>query len=93
MRLRAYDTVHVSSVKAENLRPGEEFEVSDAAGDDLLKAHPGLFAVVSRDSEAKAEPAADNKAADDPENKAESAPENKTTAAPTAATRQRVPRR
>lgn len=84
MRLRAYDTVHVSSVKAENLRPGEEFDIGDAAGEELMKAHPGLFAVVSRAAEAKAEPAA--------ENRAEPEPDNKTVSAPVTANRS-VPRR
>lgn len=78
MKLRAYDTVHVSTVRAENLRPGEEFEIGDAAGEELLKAHPGLFAVVEG---AKAEPA--------PSNKAEPAPENKTIRAPVSAARRR----
>lgn len=88
MRLRAYDTVHVSSVQAENIRPGQEFEIGDAAGEDLLKAHPGLFAVLSRSTETKAE--------GEPQNKAEPAPENKA-AAPvssrdTATSTRRVPR-
>jgi hypothetical protein len=82
MRLRAHDQVHVSSVKAESLRPGEEFEVSDAAGADLIKAHPGLFEEVRSTASAtdqKAEPA--------PTNKAEPEPENKTVSAPLTATR------
>lgn len=83
MKLRAYDTVHVSSVRSENLRPGEEFEISDAAGADLLKAHPGLFAVVSRDAGQKAAPA--------PQNKAEPAPANKSEPEPVS--RRSVPRR
>lgn len=37
MKLYASDTLHVSSVKAENLLPGEEFEVSDADGEQLIK--------------------------------------------------------
>ena len=87
MRLRAYDTVHASAVRAENIRPGEEFEIGDAAGEELLKAHPGLFAVVSGGTEAKSEPA--------PANKAEPAPENKSEGmAPIAApARRSVPRR
>jgi hypothetical protein len=88
MRLRAYDTVHVSSVQAENIRPGQEFEISDSAGDDLLKAHPSLFAVVSRD-------APEEKAAPAPENKAEPAPENKAApiaAGPVSGPARRVPR-
>lgn len=87
MRLRAYDTVHVSAARAENIRPGEEFEISDAAGEELLKAHPGLFARVSAGAAEKAEPVL-------PENKAEPAPENKTAAAPIAVPERRsIPRR
>ena len=82
MRLRAYDTFSVSSVKADPIRPGEEFEIGDAAGADLLKAHPGMFAVVGG---AKAEPEA--------QNKAEPAPANKAEAPPISATRRSMPRR
>jgi hypothetical protein len=86
MRLRAYDTVHISSVQPDNIRPGQEFEISDSAGDDLLKAHPGLFAVVSA-PEAKADPAA-------PQNKAEPGPDNKApiAAGPISGPARRVPR-
>lgn len=69
MKLRALDQIHVSSVKPDSLRKGEEFEVSDAAGADLLKKHPAKFEQVAGDAAQKAEPA--------PRNKAESAPANK----------------
>lgn len=85
MKLRAYDTISITSVKADPIRPGEEFEIGDAAGEELLKAHPTQFAVVTGAADAKAEPA--------PENKAEPAPDNKTERAPISATRRSVPRR
>lgn len=81
MRLRAYDTISISAVKADPIRPGEEFEIGDAAGEELLKVHPGKFALV----EAKAAPAS--------QNKAEPAPENKAEAPPISATRRGGPRR
>lgn len=37
MKLKAKDTLHVSSVKAENLLPGEEFETSDDQGRQLVE--------------------------------------------------------
>ncbi len=45
MRLKAgpVTTMHISGVKADSIRPGEQFTVSDAAGEALLKAHPGKF--------------------------------------------------
>jgi hypothetical protein len=33
--MKATDTLHVSSVKADNIAPNEEFEVSTAVADDL----------------------------------------------------------
>lgn len=63
-RMKAADTLHISSVKADNIAPGEEFEVSGAVADDLEAR--GLAKRVA----VKAEPA--------PANKAEpAAPENK----------------
>ena len=69
MKMRSLDTLSVSAVKSDSLRPGEEFEISDAAGADLLKAHPTKFEVIEGESGAKAEPA--------PQNKPEVAPANK----------------
>lgn len=63
MKLKAIDTLHVSSVRPENLLAGEEFEVSEAVGQSLVDR--GLAAEVK----AKAAPA--------PQNKAEPAPKNK----------------
>jgi hypothetical protein len=53
MKLKANDTLFISSVKSENILPGEEFEVSDAEGKRLIEA--GLAA------KAKAAPAHQNK--------------------------------
>jgi hypothetical protein len=63
--------MHVSSVKADSLRPGEEFEMSDAAGADLLAAHPDRVERVAEEKPAtvKAEPAPLNKMEPDPANK------------------------
>lgn len=65
VRMKAVDTLHVSSVKADNLRPGEEFEAPQYVADDLEAR--GL---ATRVREAKAEP-------DALENKMEPAPANK----------------
>lgn len=43
MRLKALHQIHVSAVKADSIRPGEEFSISDSAGADLLKRHPDKF--------------------------------------------------
>jgi hypothetical protein len=88
MRLKAHDTMHISSVKADSIRPGEEFETSDAAGEDLLKAHPDKFTRLDdakAAGEAKAKP--DAKAEPNPKNKAEEAPPNKADTAPISAKR------
>lgn len=86
MKLRAYDQMNISSVRPDTIRPGEEFEVSDATGEELMKAHPGKFADVS----AADKPAAKRAAA--PSNKAEPAPDNKADDAPTPISARRVPR-
>lgn len=62
MKLTAIDTLHISSVKAENLMAGEEFEIDDAAGESLLKRGLAL--------KAKAELAPKNKAVTPASNKA-----------------------
>jgi hypothetical protein len=43
MKLKALDQLHVSAVKPDSLRPGEEFEVSDELGSELLTKHPAKF--------------------------------------------------
>lgn len=66
MQLKAKDTMHISSVKAENIRPGEKFTVSDVTGRDLIKR--GLAEQVKpRARKAAAAPA--NKKAAEPKNK------------------------
>ena len=73
MKLKALDQISISAVKADSLRPGEVFEVSDAYGSDLIKQHPTKFAP----ADAAPDPA-DEKAEPKPLNKAESAaPANK----------------
>jgi hypothetical protein len=37
MKLRATDTIHVSSVKSDNIIEGEQFEVSDSEGKILVE--------------------------------------------------------
>jgi len=69
MKLRALDQVHVSSVQADSLRPGQEFEVSDTLGQQMLKSLPGRVERVEMPAE---------KAAQEHPNKAVSAaPANK----------------
>lgn len=63
--MKAVDQLHVSSVKADSLQPGEQFEVSSTEAERLERA--GL---AKRVGGQKAEPAA-------PENKMGSAPANK----------------
>lgn len=71
MKLKAKDQLHISSVRADSLRPGEEFEVSDPIGRDLVKR--GLATKVSgpkKGASSKKAQAADNKKAPSPDNKA-----------------------
>lgn len=72
MKLKAIDTLHVSSVKADSLLPGEAFEVSDDFGRQLIQR--GLASEVKG---AKTEPQEDTKAEIAPLNKMEAAPANK----------------
>jgi hypothetical protein len=62
MKLRSLDTISVSAVKSDSLRPGEEFDINDAAGADLLKTHPTKFERLDQPASEKAEPAPSNKA-------------------------------
>jgi hypothetical protein len=61
MKLKATDTIHVSSVQADNILAGEQFEVSDAEGKSLVDR--GLAV------EVKAAAKAQNKMASSPSNK------------------------
>ena len=65
MKLQALDTLHISNVRPEPLRAGEEFEVNEGEGQQLVKR--GLAKEVK--SSAKSE--------DAPANKAEAVPANK----------------
>lgn len=81
MKLRALDQLHISAVKPDSLRPGEEFVIGDAAGADLLRALPGKLERIGDDKpqptaapapiSAKADKTHPNKAASAPANKAE----------------------
>lgn len=70
MKLKAVDTLHVSSVGPEPIRPGQTFEVEDGAGKSLVARR-----LATEVAEKKAEP--DVKAEPAPQNKAEPAPLNK----------------
>lgn len=61
MKLTAKDTLLISSVRSDNILAGEEFEVSDAFGKDLIQR--GLA------TQGKAKKRAGNKKAADPANK------------------------
>lgn len=43
MKLKVLDQLHVSSVQPDSLRPGQEIEVSDALGNELLHKHAAKF--------------------------------------------------
>jgi hypothetical protein len=62
MKLKAKDTLFISSVSSENIPPNGEFEVSDAEGERLIKE--GLATAVKAASKAK------NKMAKSPSNTA-----------------------
>ncbi len=65
MRLKANDTLHVSAVKADNILPGEEFDVSDDFARQLIEK--GLATEMK--GEKSAAPV-ENKMEDEPANKA-----------------------
>ncbi|MFC0243668.1 hypothetical protein [Rhodopseudomonas telluris] len=79
MQLQAHQQIAVSAVKADSIRPGEIFEINDALGADLLKAHPEKFTRLDADDASKAEPAPQNKAERQPSNKAQRKPQSKQT--------------
>jgi hypothetical protein len=68
MKLKAKDTLHVSAVKADNIVPGEEFEVSDDFGRQLVER--GLATEIIGKTEEKAAAPVKNKMEDAPANKA-----------------------
>lgn len=67
MKLKANDTLLISSVKSDNILPGEQFEISDERGRDLVER--GLATEVKSPAKKKA-PAPRNKMAAAPANKA-----------------------
>lgn len=68
MKLKVLDQIHISSVSSDTLAPGEEIEVSDAHGKELLARHPAKFSRI-REPKKKAQQTPPNKAAQEPENK------------------------
>lgn len=66
MKVKAKDQLHVSSVRSEVIRPGEEFEVSQRVGKSLVDR--GLVTEV-RASRVKKARAPSNKQAPAPDNK------------------------
>lgn len=73
--MKAVDTLHISSVKADSLQPGEEFEVSGHIAEDLEKR--GLAERVGEQAEQKADEVSENKMEAAPANKAAKAPKSK----------------
>ena len=69
MKLKVTGQLHVSSVSSDTLRPGQEIEVGDALGDELLAKHPACFAEIKVKEKAAGKPA--NKKAAEPDNKAQ----------------------
>ncbi len=53
MKLKANDTLHVSSVKADNILRGEQFEVANNVGKELVDR--GLATEIKPASQAKTE--------------------------------------
>lgn len=74
MKLKATDTMHISSVQAENLVKGDVFTVSDAEGKQLVDR--GLATQVGKPA-AKTAAAPSNKKAAAPSNKKAPAAKNK----------------
>jgi len=62
MKLYVTDQISISSVQADTLRPGEDFEVNDAQGTELLKALPNHLSKSAPKPAAKAEAVVANKA-------------------------------
>lgn len=59
MKLKAKDTLFISSVSSENILPGATFEVSDAEGKRLIER--GLATKAAAAPRNKMAPASDNK--------------------------------
>ncbi|SCY95902.1 hypothetical protein SAMN05660666_03886 [Novosphingobium aromaticivorans] len=70
MKLKVLEQIHVSAVSSDTLRRGQEIEVSNAAGEDLLKFHPDKFEqVAGKCGGAKKAAVPENKQAPKPDNK------------------------
>jgi hypothetical protein len=84
MKLKTLDQIHISSVKADSLMPGEKFSVSASLGKELMKKHPGKFIDLDAEKAADDQPAAEEQEQDvtDKSEKAETAPKNKAEDAP-----------
>lgn len=57
MKLRAKEQMHITSLQAETIRPGQEIEVTDARGQEILAALPGKFEHVNEPIAGNVEPA------------------------------------
>lgn len=74
MKLKATDTVHVSAVKPDALRPGEEFEIEAGAGRQLIKAGLAVEVAAPAEDEGGKELPEGEKNAPSPETSDETAP-------------------
>ena len=77
MRLKVVDQIHVSSIQADSLRPGDEIGVTPEEGLALLSAHPDKF---ERLPDSGADHVHAEKAERPPINKMSPAPANKASA-------------
>lgn len=69
-KLKVTDQIHVSSVQADALRPGQEIIVTKSHAQELLKRNPSAFADLGDAEHPVVEADAGEKASPDPENKA-----------------------
>lgn len=74
MRLKVIDQIHISSIRPDSLRPGDEIGVTGEEGLVLLAAHPDKF---ERLPESGADHIHAEKADFAPLNKMDAAPANK----------------
>lgn len=79
MKLKAKDQLHISNVKPDPIRPGEEFEIADPEGRQLLDR--GLATRVKAEKKMDKSSKRESKAAEQPTNKAAPVPSNKAAAA------------
>lgn len=61
MDLIVKDQMHISSIQADTLRPGQKVTVSAALGEELLAKFPSHFEKAARKPRNKKAPAPDNK--------------------------------